>query len=80
MLEFDKNNVIEYKTLTYIMGSICCEYCYKGLIEELFENDKIKSVKTNFDMHNKFNINLIIEYSEKYPKEELINYIEAKIQ
>ena len=47
----------------------------------LFENKKVKSVKSNFD-HTMpaFNIEFVIEYDETYTEKNLINYINLEIQ
>ena len=50
-----------------------------GLVMDLFENDKIKSVKSNFDFNKPaFNIEFLIEYNENYSEQELIKYIKEK--
>lgn len=79
LVEFDKKYDGKIKILKYIVNDMCCEYCYMGLVMDLFENDKIKSVKSNFDFNKPaFNIEFIIEYDEKYTEEELIEYIKDK--
>ena len=76
MLSFDKGNIFESNQLKYLVDDMCCEYCYKSLIKELFKNEYIKSVESNFDFYKPaFNIELLIEYDKKYSREELINYI-----
>ena len=48
---------------------------------DLFENDKVKSVKSNFDYKKPaFDIEFIIEFNDNYSEEELINYIHEKIK
>ena len=55
---------------------MCCEYCYKGLVQDLYNNKYIKSVKSNFDFNKPaYNINFEIEYDKMYGEEELIDYI-----
>lgn len=77
--EFDKESISDFKVLKYTIEDMCCEYCYKGLVMDLFENKKIKSVKSNFDYRAPaFNIEFIIEYDKDYKKEELIEYINEK--
>ena len=50
-----------------------------GLVMDLFENDKIKSVESNFDFDKPaFNIEFTIEYDEDYKEEDLIEYIKEK--
>ena len=41
----------KFKTSNYtiIRDDLCCEYCYKGAIEDLFEIEGIEIVKGNFD-------------------------------
>jgi len=79
LVEFNKEYDGKIKTLKYIIDDMCCEYCYMGLVMDLFENDKIKSVKSNFDFKKPtFNIEFIIEYDEGYEEEDLIKYIKEK--
>ena len=79
LVEFDKDNDGKTKILKYIVDDMCCEYCYTGLVMDLFENDKIVSVKSNFDLKMPaFNIEFIIEYEEKYEEKKLIKYIKEK--
>ena len=60
LVEFDKEDNEECNTLKYVIEDMCCEYCYKGLVRELFNNKNIKSVKSNFDFKKPaFNIELI---------------------
>lgn len=76
LFEFDKGTTDNYKILKYTIDDMCCEYCYRSLVMNLFENEKIKSVKSNFDYYKPaFNIEFIIEYDEKYNEKELIDYI-----
>jgi len=80
LIEFDKGDNQETKTLKYVADDVCCEYCYMGIVMNLFENDNIKSVKSNFDISDPaFNIEFLIEYSGKYSEQELIQYIEEII-
>jgi len=79
LFEFDKGTIGDFKVLKYTIDDMCCEYCYKGLIMDLFENKKIKSVKSNFDFNKPaFDIELIIEYAKEYNEEKLIKYIKDK--
>lgn len=79
LFEFDKGTINEFKILKYTIYDMCCEYCYKGLVMNLFENKKIKSVKSNFNFNKPaFNIEFLIEYSKEYSEKELIKYIKEK--
>lgn len=76
LLGFDKETKGEYNTLKYNIEDMCCEYCYKGLVQDLYNNKYIKSVKSNFDFNKPaYNINFEIEYDKMYGEEELIDYI-----
>ena len=79
LFEFDKGTIGDFKLLKYTIDDMCCEYCYKGLVMDLFENEKIKSVKSNFDFNKPaFDIEFLIEYSKDYSEQELIQYIKEK--
>lgn len=79
LFEFDKGTIGDFRLLKYTIDDMCCEYCYKGLVMDLFENEKIKSVKSNFDFNKPaFDIEFLIEYSEDYSEQELIQYIKEK--
>ena len=79
LFEFDKGTKGNFKVLKHTIDDMCCDYCYRGLVMDLFENKKVKSVKSNFD-HTMpaFNIEFIIEYDETYTEKELIDYINEK--
>lgn len=79
LFEFDKETKGKFKTLKYIIDDVCCEYCYRDFVMDLFENKKIKSVKSDFDYYKTvFNIEFIIEYDESYSEKELIEFIKEK--
>ena len=79
LFEFDKEEKGESKVLKYTIDDMCCEYCYKGLVMDLFENEKIKSIKSNFEFNKPaFNIEFIIEYDKNYNDEDIIKYINEK--
>lgn len=79
LIFFDKNYNYDIRVLKYAVGDMCCEYCYKGLIEELFMNDNVKSVNSNFDFNNMYNIELVIEYNKDYSESELIEFIKKNV-
>lgn len=79
LVEFNKEYENKTKILKYIIDDMCCEYCYMGLVMYLFENDKIKSVKSNFDFNKPaFDVEFLIEYCEDVNEQELIEYIKEK--
>ena len=76
---FDKDTLGDFNVLKYTVDDMCCEYCYRNLVMDLFENKKIKSVKSNFDFNMPhYNIEFIIEYAKDYKEKELIEYINEK--
>jgi copper chaperone CopZ len=76
LVEFDKDVTYQIKELKYTIKDMCCEYCYKGLVEELYEQKYIKSVKSNFDFNvSAYDIEFIIEYDSKYNEEEIIKLL-----
>lgn len=79
LVEFYKDYKGKTKELKYIVDDMCCEFCYKDLVMYLFENNIIKSVKSNFEFDKPaFNIEFIIEYDEKYKEEDIIKYIKKR--
>lgn len=77
VLSFDKNSKKQCKLLKYTVKDMCCEWCYKSLVEKLFDDPYIKSVNSNFDFNEPaFNIEFNIEYDPKLNEEELIKFIQ----
>lgn len=76
MISFNKNTNKHLKKLKCIVGDMCCEYCYKNLVEELFNNQFVKSVTSNFKYDEPaFNIEFDIEYDDNLNEEDLIKFI-----
>ena len=76
IMSFDKGYPGKFNTLKYVIKDMCCECCYEGLVMDLFQNDNIKSAKSNFDFKmSPYNIEFIIEYNKDYKEQELIDYI-----
>lgn len=49
LLSFNKYPKFETSNYTIIRDDLCCEYCYKGAIDDLFEIEGIEMVKGNFN-------------------------------
>ena len=80
IVEFDKEYKGNFKSLKYVVEDMCCEYCYKNFVRQLFDNKLINSVKSNFDFYKPaFNIEFIIEYLDNYNEDELIKYIKENL-
>ena len=76
---FNKGQYQDIKELKYTIDDMCCEYCYKGLVKDLFDNEYINAVKSNFKYDEPaFNIEFIIEYDNSYSEDDLIKYIKDK--
>lgn len=78
ILSFDKGQKENSKTFKHIVADLCCEYCYKGLVQDLFDNENIISVQSNFDFHETYNIEFTIGYKDNYTTEEILEYIKEK--
>ena len=57
ILAFDKHSTIETSEYKIIRNDICCEYCLKGAIDDLFEIDGIEKVESNFNEENYYQKN-----------------------
>ena len=78
ILSFNKNQYFEVKILKYLIKDMCCEYCYKGLVGDLFNNEHVNAVSSNYDKSSAFDIEFTIEYDSNYQEDELIEYIKEK--
>ena len=54
---------------------MCCEHCFMSFVRNLFENNQIKSVKSDYVFGDNYNVEFIIEYNKGYNKKELLEYI-----
>ena len=52
VLAFDKHSKVKTADYKIIRNDICCEYCLKGIIDDLFEINGIEKVESNFDVEN----------------------------
>lgn len=48
ILAFDKHSTVLTSEYLIIKDDICCSYCFKGAIDDLFEIEGIEKVETNF--------------------------------
>lgn len=80
IIEFDKDVDYEYKAVKYQIDDLCCEYCFKSLIYHLFKNENIKSVKSNYDLHEPlYDMEFILECNKDYSFDELTKYINEEL-
>ena len=52
ILAFDKHPDIKTSVYKIIRDDICCDYCLKGAIEDLFGIEGIEKVESNFSEEN----------------------------
>ena len=86
LLSFDKYPKFETYNYTITRDDLCCEYCYKGAIEDLFEIEGIETVKGNFNEDYLFKkyeerekIIINIKYDPNLINTEEIKQIELKL-
>lgn len=86
ILSFDKCPQFKTSNYTIIRDDVCCEYCFKGAIDDLFEIEGIEKVESNFNddyliknynKHNKITIN--IKYNPKLISKKEMKRIELKL-
>lgn len=82
ILSFDKHP--KFKTANYMItrDDICCEYCYKGAIEDLFEIEGIEMVKSNYnedDFKNHQKIIINIKYNPNLISIDEMKQIELEL-
>ena len=78
LLEFDKGLQCKIKKIKYTIESICCEYCYKSFVMELFKNKYIHAFKSNFDFDRFTSIIIEVEYTN-YSEDEIVEIIKKNI-
>lgn len=61
-----------------VIKDLCCEYCLKGMMEDLLEIEGIISAYTDFDYTNKYNINIFITYDKILITNKKLEEIERK--
>lgn len=79
MVAFDKYSQVELLEYHIIIEDLCCEYCLKDSIEELFMMDGIDSACSNFDFINKKNITITIQYNPKILNKNNICKLETEL-
>ena len=79
IVSFDKHlkeNIID---TTIIIDDACCEYCVKGMIEELLLLDGIIMASSDFDYMSFFNVPIEIKYDKNLFDEKKINDLKIKL-
>ena len=82
------NKYPKFKTLNYtiIRDDLCCEYCFKGAIDDLFEIEGIEQVESNFNEDYLFQnyedrekIKINIKYNPNLIDSDTMKQIELKL-
>ena len=79
LLAFDKHSKNKLDIATITIKDLCCEYCLKGMVEELLFVDGIEKLETDFDYINKQDVNFNISYDQNIITEEKIRELEKKM-
>jgi len=82
IISFDKYPKFEIANYMITRDDICCEYCYKGAIEDLFEIEGIEIVKGNFnvdDLEKREKIIISIKYNPNLISIDEMKQIELKL-
>lgn len=80
IVSFDKHYEKGIKEDVIIIDDLCCEYCLKGMIEDLLEYDAIKSAYTDFNYIDKNNVNIYITYDDKSLNLDELNKLKNKLK
>ena len=78
IIAFNKHSKSNTTETIITIKDLCCEYCLKSMIEELFDIDGIESTYSDFDFHNKKNVLINITYNNNLITKEQITNIETK--
>ncbi len=86
LLSFNKYPKFETSNYTITRDDLCCEYCYKGAIDDLFEIEGIEMAKGNFNedylfkkYENREKIIINIKYDPNLISTEEMKQIELKL-
>lgn len=83
ILAFDKHSTMKMSEYKIIRHGICCEYCLKGAIEDLFEIDGIEKVESNFNKEKIYderdNVIISIKYNSGLISMDDMRQIELKL-
>lgn len=78
LISFDKHSSNKLKKYEMIIKDLCCEYCLKGMIDDLFMIDGIESADSNFEVnyHERENVMISLSYDDRLISEDEIKKIE----
>ena len=76
---FDKHSKEELKEYVITIECLCCEYCLRGMIEELLAIDGIDKANSDYDYSNNINVHINIDYNDKIITKDDIKRIEKEM-
>ena len=79
IIGFDKHSRCMISKEEIAIKDLCCEYCLKGMIEDLLEIKGITSAYTDFDYINKKDVNIYITYDTNLLSLQQIKKIEISL-
>ena len=79
IVSFDKHSIVKISKYKIIRDDICCEYCFKGAIEDLFEIEGIERVESNFYEGNYDELIINIMYNSDLISIDDMKQIELKL-
>lgn len=86
LLSFNKYPKFKILNYTIIRDDLCCEYCFKGAIDDLFEIEGIEQVESNFNedylfqnYENREKIKINIKYNPNLIDSDTMKQIELDL-
>lgn len=81
LVSFDKHATYKTKSYNIIIKDLCCEFCFRGFIDDLFMIDGIVKAESQFidePYQSKQNVTISIFYNPELINEEEIKKLEIK--
>ena len=79
LLAFNKHYKQKLEDDIIVINDLCCEYCLKGMIEELLMNEGISKASSDYDYVNKKNVQINISYDESIITKEQLKELEKSL-
>ena len=79
LLAFDKHYKEHLEDDVVIINNLCCEYCLKGMIEELLMTEGISKASSDYDYMNNKNVKIYISYDKRIITKEQLNELEKNL-
>ncbi len=87
LISFNKYSDVDLDEYKIIRNDICCEYCFRGAIDDLFEIEGIEKVESNFeeedyykqDYDNRDNVTINVFFNPNILSIEDIKQIDLKL-